>query len=390
MDRKLVHGLRRHRSDRSGERAHRRARRHPARAGVQASTSSTRSRATGSPATTSRSVRRATCRSTSRSRSARSPATSAATWRTRSRWRSAPVRNPDGSLGFFSPANFTFGQPVYLSRIYAAVEDVEGVESATVTVFHRHGRDPDGRARERPAPDRRVGDRAARQRPEQHGERHADHHGRRRLVSGDPCGCCTTPAAAVPAEIENRPWLSAIAYRIGTFATFRKAIIDELSHTAELAGSDGARERRLHDHGDRAVGGRRRRAHVLPGAHRERGVPAHGDAARLGPAAGPPDRLSAAAGRRGHDPAGFHARAGRDGADSRGHARPERAGGGREAAEVRDAGGPCRQMRASTGCALFPFPPALRRSGPEPPSAIVAPDAAAIALGGDASRRATA
>ena len=40
------------------------------------------------------------------------------------------------------PAKFTFGQPVYLSRIYAAVEDVEGVESATVTVFHPHGRDP--------------------------------------------------------------------------------------------------------------------------------------------------------------------------------------------------------------------------------------------------------
>ncbi len=51
-------------------------------------------------------------------------------------------RNPDGSLGFFSPANFTFGQAVYLSRIYAVVENVEGVESATVTVFHRHGRDP--------------------------------------------------------------------------------------------------------------------------------------------------------------------------------------------------------------------------------------------------------
>jgi hypothetical protein len=46
--------------------------------------------------------------------------------------------------GLFSPANLTFGQPVYLSRIYAAVEDVEGVESATVTVFHPHGRDPNG------------------------------------------------------------------------------------------------------------------------------------------------------------------------------------------------------------------------------------------------------
>jgi predicted phage baseplate assembly protein len=47
-----------------------------------------------------------------------------------------------GKPGFFSPANFTFGQPVYLSRLYAAVEKVEGVESATVTVYHPHGRDP--------------------------------------------------------------------------------------------------------------------------------------------------------------------------------------------------------------------------------------------------------
>lgn len=49
-----------------------------------------------------------------------------------------------GSRGLFDPANFTFGQPVYLSRIYAAVENVEGVESATVTVFHPHGRNPGG------------------------------------------------------------------------------------------------------------------------------------------------------------------------------------------------------------------------------------------------------
>jgi hypothetical protein len=47
-----------------------------------------------------------------------------------------------GKPGLFNPANFTFGQPVYLSRIYAAVENVEGVESATVTVFHPHSSNP--------------------------------------------------------------------------------------------------------------------------------------------------------------------------------------------------------------------------------------------------------
>jgi hypothetical protein len=33
----------------------------------------------------------------------------------------------DGSLGFFHPDNFTFGQPVYLSRIVAAAMQVPGV-----------------------------------------------------------------------------------------------------------------------------------------------------------------------------------------------------------------------------------------------------------------------
>lgn len=45
-----------------------------------------------------------------------------------------------GRPGFFDPSRFTFGQPVHLSRIYAVVQDVEGVESATVTEFRRHDR----------------------------------------------------------------------------------------------------------------------------------------------------------------------------------------------------------------------------------------------------------
>jgi predicted phage baseplate assembly protein len=43
----------------------------------------------------------------------------------------------DGSRGFFHSDHFTFGQPVYLSRIYAAVERVEGVESLVVRTFQR-------------------------------------------------------------------------------------------------------------------------------------------------------------------------------------------------------------------------------------------------------------
>jgi hypothetical protein len=43
----------------------------------------------------------------------------------------------DGSRGFFHPDHFTFGDAVYLSRLYAAVERVAGVESLVVRVFQR-------------------------------------------------------------------------------------------------------------------------------------------------------------------------------------------------------------------------------------------------------------
>lgn len=51
---------------------------------------------------------------------------------------------PGGRRGFFHPENFTFGQPVYLSRIYAAVERVEGVDSAVVTRLRRFGQPDNG------------------------------------------------------------------------------------------------------------------------------------------------------------------------------------------------------------------------------------------------------
>jgi hypothetical protein len=44
----------------------------------------------------------------------------------------------DGSRGFFHLEKFTFGQPVYLSRLCATIEAVEGVDSATVKVFKRY------------------------------------------------------------------------------------------------------------------------------------------------------------------------------------------------------------------------------------------------------------
>jgi hypothetical protein len=51
------------------------------------------------------------------------------------------------SLSFLEPGRFTFGQPVYLSDLYAAVTAVEGVRSVAVTRFKRLGdRYPDREA----------------------------------------------------------------------------------------------------------------------------------------------------------------------------------------------------------------------------------------------------
>jgi hypothetical protein len=46
---------------------------------------------------------------------------------------------PDGRRGLFHPDNITFGQPVYLSAIYAAAHQVAGVESVEVRTFQRLG-----------------------------------------------------------------------------------------------------------------------------------------------------------------------------------------------------------------------------------------------------------
>jgi len=45
----------------------------------------------------------------------------------------------DGRRGLFHPDNFTFGQPVYLSAIYAAAHQVTGVVSVDVRTFQRLG-----------------------------------------------------------------------------------------------------------------------------------------------------------------------------------------------------------------------------------------------------------
>ena len=48
-------------------------------------------------------------------------------------------RLPQGGIGFFHPDNFSFGQPLYLSELYARVMEVEGVASVEATRFNRRG-----------------------------------------------------------------------------------------------------------------------------------------------------------------------------------------------------------------------------------------------------------
>jgi hypothetical protein len=51
-----------------------------------------------------------------------------------------------------------------------------------------------------------------------------------------PCGCCESGVPPTPLAIDNRPGLSAIAYRIGTYASFREAMLEAIARTPELAG----------------------------------------------------------------------------------------------------------------------------------------------------------
>ena len=84
------------------------------------------------------------------------------------------------------------------------------------------------------------------------------------------CGCCEPGASPTPLEVDNRPALSAIVYRIGTFSSFREAMLDEIANQPELA---GLTTRRSDDYAithARNVGRGGGRAHLLPGALRER------------------------------------------------------------------------------------------------------------------------
>lgn len=53
-----------------------------------------------------------------------------------------PAGLPDGGVGFFHPDNFSFGTPLYASRLIAAAMAVEGVQSVRLLRFQRLGKLP--------------------------------------------------------------------------------------------------------------------------------------------------------------------------------------------------------------------------------------------------------
>ena len=55
-------------------------------------------------------------------------------------------------------------------------------------------------------------------------------------MSADPCGCgcCEPPVAPAPAHVFNVPGLPAIEYRIGTYGSFREALIEAMAHQLPL------------------------------------------------------------------------------------------------------------------------------------------------------------
>jgi hypothetical protein len=55
------------------------------------------------------------------------------------------------------------------------------------------------------------------------------------IVARLPCGCCEPSAQLTPLAVSNRAGLSAIAYRIGTYSSFRASMLEEIARTPELA-----------------------------------------------------------------------------------------------------------------------------------------------------------
>ena len=52
----------------------------------------------------------------------------------------------------------------------------------------------------------------------------------------EACGCCETPSGLTPVSVDNRPGLSAVAYRVGSFTSFRETMLRSIASASELSG----------------------------------------------------------------------------------------------------------------------------------------------------------
>jgi len=150
---------------------------------------------------------------------------------------------PDGRRGFFHPDDFTFEQPVYLSRLYAAAQAVSGVRYVEIRTFQRLGIDSRAGLEDGVLT---MGDWRSpswRERSQLPGARSAapDDGGRKMSLAPDAsprelndCGCCEGLTARTPMAVVNRPGLSAICYRIGSHTPFKQSMLAALSDSRRL------------------------------------------------------------------------------------------------------------------------------------------------------------
>jgi hypothetical protein len=92
------------------------------------------------------------------------------------------------------------------------------------------------------------------------------------------CGCCEGISAETPERIDNRPGLSAIAYRIGTHDQFKETMLARLSGSRQAA----LRQFATRDDNDFSIALLDAWAtvgdnYLLPGAHCQRVLPEDGD-----------------------------------------------------------------------------------------------------------------
>ena len=278
---------------------------------------------------------------------------------------------PMAGSGVFHPDNFTFGQPVYLSRMIAAAQAVEGVDSVRVDSFQRLVDPEPDLARGRRDRHRRPGDRPARQqsqfpraRPARRSRQEAANE-RARARPEAPCAAAAAGQRVLRLLRRHRSRnaagprsIAAACRRSPTASATMRSSAPACMPRCRPPPSRALRALRTRDDDDfthrpdRRLRLRGRCADLLPGADRQRILSAHGDRARLAAGDGQARRLPAAPGRGGRDLARLRARYA---ADAAGRPRA-RAGQFRHRRS-----GQAERSTPGSRCRAFPAPTRSRR-----------------------------